>query len=99
MNIETFRRDPNQIKNYVEYSDRPFHTPDITINEYGVTLVTEQEGDKGVKIVLSLSHSDIYDILKMMCEKHPDKSSHIVNAISGYLKYKENHIMISEKTL
>lgn len=90
MRIETLQRDPEQRKGYVVESNNKFYTPQVVPTENGFDIISEQEGKRGVSIRISVNHSDLYDILKRMCDLSPEKTSPIVHGLSGYLTYKEN---------
>src|SRR6056297_2235502 len=87
MDIHTYRRDPNQQKNYSEESSNLFCKPQEVITERGIDLITEQDGARGVEIRISLSHVDIFNLLIKSADLSPDTIGRISNGVSGYINY------------
>jgi hypothetical protein len=98
MKIETMQRDPEQRKGYINESNNPFYEPQTVLTENGFDIYTEQEGKRGVSVRISIDHQEIYGLLIKMCDANPEKLSHIIKSLGGYLQHKEHHAKASGNT-
>lgn len=98
MKIDTYQRDPEQRKDYITESNNPFHEPQIILTGSGFDICTEQEGKRGVSIRMSMTHPELYDLLRKMCDLDLEKMTHIIKSLDGYLQYKEYHARASGNT-